>query len=629
MAALATPDPEPSEVTDARTEKKAAQKARRKASKAAKRAEQGLDARSARFGARNENRAARFVEYLVKTFGVERLRREGVCDVAGGRGEVAARLAHCHDVPVLLVEPREDVDLQATVMKKVAPRLPARYRAHLVAAGRSERVDRRATVLRRYFPPPADDGDAWEKIDACGVWVGLHADGATEAIAAEACKRGKSFAVVPCCVFPSYFITRIVEGGTPVKTTEELVAYLLEKHAHATKTTINFEGKNVAVALDAGVRVAADPASIAAALVENRPLLLPGAAAAWRASREWVSEDGTLDVAAMTRLFGDASAPVALPDGARRETTVGAYLARHFDKHDGEARPYLKDWHLGDGDWYDAPRGLDDDWLGACFEARRDDFSFCYVGAAGTRTPVHADVLASYSWSGNVVGEKTWWLFPPAETGKLKNAGGDLVDDCRPGFYDAAAFPELARARRLAVTQRAGDVLFVPSDWHHMVLNTADTVSINRNWCNACAVDRVWAHVADEADRARAELDDCAEDVAARYGGAPAWRREWCWMVERVLRDAARLNVSDFVAMVHREVGRPLAPAPAFEARVRAKVRAALVDARDRYGDQLFHDGAGAWPADEDDASWGGDAAAAARARLDAALAALDDERGT
>ena len=61
---------------------------------------------------------------------------------------------------------------------------------------------------------------------------------------------------------------------------------------------------------------------------------------------------------------------------------------------------------------------------------------------------------------------------------------------------------------------------------------------------------------------------------------------------------------------------------------VRAKVRAALVDARDRYGDQLFHVD-GAWPADEDDASWGADAAAAARARLDEALAALDDERGT
>ena len=71
--------------SEAALEKEAAMKARRKASKLAKCAAAGLeDGRSPRFGARNENRAAVFVKWLVDRFGVERLREEGVCDVAGG-----------------------------------------------------------------------------------------------------------------------------------------------------------------------------------------------------------------------------------------------------------------------------------------------------------------------------------------------------------------------------------------------------------------------------------------------------------------------------------------------------------------------------------------------------------------
>ena len=65
----------PEDADDARDSKKAALKARRRASKAARRAAAGLSARAPRFGARNENRAAVFVKFLVETFGVERLRR--------------------------------------------------------------------------------------------------------------------------------------------------------------------------------------------------------------------------------------------------------------------------------------------------------------------------------------------------------------------------------------------------------------------------------------------------------------------------------------------------------------------------------------------------------------------------
>ena len=41
------------------------------------------------------------------------------------------------------------------------------------------------------------------------------------------------------------------------------------------------------------------------------------------------------------------------------------------------------------------------------------DYRFLYMGAAGTWTPMHHDVLNSYSWSVNLVGRKRWIFFPP------------------------------------------------------------------------------------------------------------------------------------------------------------------------------------------------------------------------
>ena len=35
---------------------------------------------------------------------------------------------------------------------------------------------------------------------------------------------------------------------------------------------------------------------------------------------------------------------------------------------------------------------------------------FVYAGVAGTWTPLHADILRSFSWSANVAGRKKWFL---------------------------------------------------------------------------------------------------------------------------------------------------------------------------------------------------------------------------
>ena len=40
------------------------------------------------------------------TYGEEELRRGGIVDVAGGKGEISFRLVHHHNIPCTLVDPR-------------------------------------------------------------------------------------------------------------------------------------------------------------------------------------------------------------------------------------------------------------------------------------------------------------------------------------------------------------------------------------------------------------------------------------------------------------------------------------------------------------------------------------------
>ena len=174
-----------------------------------------------------------------------------------------------------------------------------------------------------------------------------------------------------------------------------------------------------------------------------------------------------------------------------------------------------------------------------------------------------------------------------------------------------------------------------------MVLNVGATLSINHNWCEAGAVPNVWRYLAREAAAAGAELEAWREEIKKRRTSPEAGivatmscargadDAEWRWCVERVLRASARLNVSDFVALVAREVaGRAtLAPPGATDAderRTRAAIGAALSDAERRFGDFLFLDAGGLWPEAEEDASWSRAARDRAKSLLAAAIAALD-----
>ncbi|CAJ0923015.1 unnamed protein product [Ranitomeya imitator] len=122
-------------------------------------------------------------------------------------------------------------------------------------------------------------------------------------------------------------------------------------------------------------------------------------------------------------------------------------------------------------------------------------------------TPFHADVFRSYSWSANICGRKKWLLFPPGHEEHLRDCSGRLPYDVTvPLLHDVC--PPF-----LEVIQEAGEIIFVPSGWHHQVYNLEDTISINHNWVNGCNVSVMWGFLQAELSDVKSEISEWKETM--------------------------------------------------------------------------------------------------------------------
>lgn len=140
---------------------------------------------------------------------------------------------------------------------------------------------------------------------------------------------------------------------------------------------------------------------------------------------------------------------------------------------------YLRDWHLfrEKGEFYEVPKCFVDWMDGYQRSERKDDFRFVYWGGKGSWTPLHTDVLCTFSWSANIKGKKKW-VFWKDECKELDASTNYEARDCF--FVDRSKFPPPT----FECVQAEGDCVFVPCGWFHTVMNMEETISVNQNWSN-------------------------------------------------------------------------------------------------------------------------------------------------
>eukprot|EP00980_Cylindrotheca_fusiformis_P028273 scaffold22589_cov138-Cylindrotheca_fusiformis.AAC.36 len=221
-----------------------------------------------RHGARNQNRHKNFVKWIVETFDLKPSNdfnddstEDIILDVAGGKGEVSARLCMCHRQRVVMVDPRP-ADLPHCFETLVYPKIPNKWQRRLDDQRAknpdfvSETISRRFHQLTTTFDENSLESsqELRNSLENAKLVLGLHADGATEAIVDAALERNKPFCVVPCCVFPNLFRSRRVENEygemVPVRSHEQFCRYLAAKDKRLRMKFLPFEGRNLAIYWD-------------------------------------------------------------------------------------------------------------------------------------------------------------------------------------------------------------------------------------------------------------------------------------------------------------------------------------------------------------------------------------------
>ncbi|GJJ10392.1 hypothetical protein Clacol_004618 [Clathrus columnatus] len=240
-------------------------------------------------------------------------------------------------------------------------------------------------------------------------------------------------------------------------------------------------------------------------LEPNKPCLIPpDLVSSWESFSLWTKKnelDNTqyIDWNYFKDEYGDQIVNVAqcdsrdFSDQERRQQPL-AKVIDLWTSGKGEGL-YVKDWHLakvlhckGYPPFYETPDIFRDDWMNAFWENEgKDDFRFVYMGIAETFTPLHRDVYASYSWSTNVFGVKTWYLFPPNVSKHLRRfpdrTTSEIVFDIRN--VDASIFKEFHQARAKMITSlriATQDVMNVLSDVEELLRNTSSSDKWQKQW---------------------------------------------------------------------------------------------------------------------------------------------------
>jgi len=168
-----------------------------------------------------------FSDWLIKTFGLESLKKNGIVDIAGGKGILASHLAES-GIKTWIVDPRVS---EKNVKKYNRKRLE------------------KSTASIVYMPSLFDES-FWANpenlaiLKSCGALVGLHPDQATDGILEFAASHEKSVAVLPCCVFPKQF-PRKLKSGHPVRSYFEYCRWIEEQFPHLEKSELSMQGRNI------------------------------------------------------------------------------------------------------------------------------------------------------------------------------------------------------------------------------------------------------------------------------------------------------------------------------------------------------------------------------------------------
>ena len=210
----------------------------------------------------------------------------------------------------------------------------------------------------------------------------------------------------------------------------------------------------------------------------NKPVLLEGCLDNWEAMGKWNKEY-------LISTCGDVMFSVG---------PVEMKLKDYFSYSDStrEERPlYLFDPKFGEkvsllGKEYEVPVYFKED-LFSVLGDERPDYRWIIIGPAGSGSSFHIDPNSTSAWNAVIKGSKKWVLFPPDVIPPGVHPSPDGAEVACPvsiiewfmNFYEST---KDWKKRPIECVCKAGEVIFVPNGWWHLVINLEESIAITQNY---------------------------------------------------------------------------------------------------------------------------------------------------
>ncbi|KAH9255386.1 hypothetical protein BASA81_006505 [Batrachochytrium salamandrivorans] len=142
---------------------------------------------------------------------------------------------------------------------------------------------------------------------------------------------------------------------------------------------------------------------------------------------------------------------------------------------------------------YTTSKVFGEDYLDVIF-SKRPPFRWELLGPERSGSSLHVDPLFTSAWNTLLLGRKLWVLLSPNT--QVDGFGPEVraID-----FFEHHLTKTITKLRpenRLYYfVQEPGETVFVPSGWHHAVLNLEDTIALTQNWVGNANLNAVWRSI--------------------------------------------------------------------------------------------------------------------------------------
>lgn len=215
-------------------------------------------------------------------------------------------------------------------------------------------------------------------------------------------------------------------------------------------------------------------------ILPGRPVIVTGVVSTWPAVARWSRE-----------YFLSVSPKDAMYETGCANMTLSAFFEYASSNHD-EAPLCLFDPHFAStapqlAEDYTAPDFFKDDLFSLLSD--RPNYRWLLLGNRKSGSKWHVDPNGTHAWNGVVKGAKRWLFFPPHIPPPGVFPSDDNANVTQPlsliewytNFYHAAA-TGAAGVPLIEGTCYAGELVFVPREWWHAVINLEDdTFAVTQN----------------------------------------------------------------------------------------------------------------------------------------------------